>query len=309
MAGQFADEPVRSAAFAFLADQARIRGEAWPPILPRSTLETGFEFGGQRVPLVGPQGIFKPAAIPGTIPLSITTAPPVQHHDAPYDDEFGYGHLVYRYRGTDPNHRENVGLRSAIETQTPLIYFHGIVPGSYLAIWPVYIVGDHPEQLAFTVAFDAGDVVQQPEAQLMVEDARRAYAQRVVLQRLHQAGFRERVLTAYRRCCALCRLRHRPLLDAAHIIADGKPRGEPVVSNGLALCKLHHAAFDANIIGIRPDRIVEVRHDVLSETDGPMLVHGLQEVHGSRIWTPRSPELQPTADRLEERYEEFRRAG
>lgn len=309
MAAQTNDEPVRSAVFAFLADQARLLGEPWPPVLPRSLLEAGFEFGGRRVPLVGPQGIFKPAAMPGTIPLSITTAPAVLHRDAPYDDEFGYGHLVYRYRGTDPAHHENAGLRAAMHTHTPLIYFHGIVPGSYLAVWPVYIVGDRPEQLAFTVAFEPGDVRQLPEARLMVEDARRAYAQRLVLQRLHQAGFRERVLVAYRRCCALCRLRHRPLLDAAHIIADGKPRGEPVVSNGLALCKLHHAAFDANIIGIRPDRVVEVRRDVLEETDGPMLLHGLQGVHNSQIWTPRSPELQPAPDRLEERYEEFRKAG
>jgi hypothetical protein len=34
------------------------------------------------------------------------------------------------------------------------------------------------------------------------------------------------------------------LLDAAHILPDGHPKGEPVVPNGLALCKLHHAAFD-----------------------------------------------------------------
>ena len=308
MAPPPADEPVRSAAFAFLSEQARLRGERWPPVLPRSLLEAGFQFGGRRVPLLGPQGIFKPAAVRGTIPLSITTAPPVPQHDALYDDEFGYGHLVYRYRGTNPAHHENAGLRAAMQTQTPLIYFHGIVPGSYLAVWPAYIVGDRPDDLAFTVAFEPGDADQVPEAQLMVEDARRAYAQRVVLQRLHQAGFRERVLAAYKRCCSLCRLRHEPLIDAAHIIPDGRPRGEPVVSNGLALCKLHHAAFDANIIGIRPDRIVEVRRDVLEEIDGPMLLHGLQGVHRTQIWIPRPPQLQPAPDRLEERYEEFRKA-
>jgi hypothetical protein len=59
------------------------------------------------------------------------------------------------------------------------------------------------------------------------------------------------VLRAYRDCCAVCRLRHEELLDAAHILPDGHPRGEPVVRNGLALCKLHHAAFDRHILGIR----------------------------------------------------------
>ena len=69
------------------------------------------------------------------------------------------------------------------------------------------------------------------------------------------------------------------------------------------------AAFDANIIGVRPDFAVEVRRDVLDEIDGPMLRHGLQGVHGVHIWTPRASELRPTPARLEERYELFRRAS
>jgi hypothetical protein len=52
------------------------------------------------------------------------------------------------------------------------------------------------------------------------------------------------VLAAYRHQCSLCRLKHEELLDAAHIIPDADPEGEPVVSNGLALCRLHHSAFD-----------------------------------------------------------------
>ena len=52
----------------------------------------------------------------------------------------------------------------------------------------------------------------------------------------------------------LCKLRHAELLDAAHIIADANDEGLPIVPNGLALCKIHHAAFDKNIIGISPDR-------------------------------------------------------
>src|SRR3989304_615457 len=45
---------------------------------------------------------------------------------------------------------------------------------------------------------------------------------------MHQQEFRQE--------CAICRLRHEELLDAAHILPDGHPRGEPVVPNGLALC-------------------------------------------------------------------------
>ena len=55
------------------------------------------------------------------------------------------------------------------------------------------------------------------------------------------------------------RLRHQELLEAAHIVADRDPEGEPKVRNGLALCKLHHAAFDCHIIGVNPDYRVEDR--------------------------------------------------
>ena len=73
-------------------------------------------------------------------PLTITTAP-----EGPYDDAFGKdGYLLYRYRGTDPNHRDNVGLREAYRNRIPLIYFHGVIPGKYLAVWPVYIIFDKP---------------------------------------------------------------------------------------------------------------------------------------------------------------------
>jgi putative restriction endonuclease len=301
------DDAVRNAAFAFLAEQARMRGEAWPPVLPRSVLAEGFIFGDHRVPLVGPQGIFKPALLP-SIPISIATAPPDPRKEAPYEDDFGYGRLTYRYRGTDTDHHENIGLRGAMALQKPLIYFHGIVPGRYLAIWPAFVTGDNRRDLAFEVAFEPGDATKL--AGLAVEeDAQRSYAFHLVRQRLHQAGFRERVLAAYHRTCSLCQLRHEELLDAAHIIPDGHARGDPVIPNGLALCKLHHAAFDNNIIGIRPDLIVEVRQDILREVDGPMLLHGLQGLHGSIVTVPREARLRPGPDRLEERYERFRQAS
>ena len=37
---------------------------------------------------------------------------------------------------------------------------------------------------------------------------------------------------------------------AAHIVADKDEQfGQPVVSNGIPLSKIHHAAFDAHLIG------------------------------------------------------------
>ena len=107
----------------------------------------------------------------------------------------------------------------------------------------------------------------------------------------------------------MCQLHHAELLDAAHIIPDGQPNGEPVVPNGLSLCKIHHAAYDRNLLGVRPDLVVEVTPKVLLEIDGPMLLHGLQEMAGSKLIIPRERGTQPDPDRLAVRYEEFRKAS
>jgi putative restriction endonuclease len=83
-----------------------------------------------------------------------------------------------------------------------------------------------------------------------------------------------------------------------------------VVTNGLALCKLHHAAFDRHIVGIRPDLVVEVRQDILDEIDGPMLRHGLQELQGTKLLVlPTRRAQHPNVEALSERYDVFRSAG
>jgi putative restriction endonuclease len=138
---------------------------------------------------------------------------------------------------------------------------------------------------------------------------RRSYLERLVRARLHQPVFRARVLQAYEKQCAVCRLQHTDLLDAAHIVRDSDEGGLPVVPNGLSLCKIHHAAYDRNIIGVRPDFVVEVRGDVLIERDGPMLKHGIQAMHGVQLTLPHRRAARPDPERLEQRYEEFRTAS
>jgi len=192
----------------------------------------------------------------------------------------------------------------------PLIYLQGIVPGRYLPVWPAYVVGDDPRAFTFHISIDDRAVLPA-EASIHGEaaEARRSYITVLVRQRIHQARFRERVLKAYRECCAICRLRHRELLDATHILPDKHPQGEPAVSNGLSLCKLHHAAYDRHILGIRPDLRIDVRLDILEEIDGPMLQHGLQGFQGQRLVTPRRAEDRPNPDFLAMRYEQFRQAS
>ncbi len=305
MSGESTDSRVRSDAFAFLSEATL----QWGEVLPVAQLRAGFFHEGQRVPLMGPQVIFKPAVL--EFPLSLTSVPVVAGKARPYQDELrGDGLLQYRYRGTDPGHRDNRGLREAMRRQLPLIYFHGVEPGQYLPEWPVFIVGDDPRSLTFTVAVDDPLASDLDPAYEMPDMARRAYVTRLARQRLHQVAFRHRVLRAYRESCAMCRLRHPDLLDAAHILPDGHPAGEPITANGLALCKLHHAAFDRNIVGIRPDSVLEIRHDVLEEIDGPMLRHGLQDLHGRLLMVvPRAEADRPRAEFLRERYQLFKAAS
>jgi len=301
------DARVRLRAFEFLRGEMGLRGD----VLPRTILAQGIVFEGVRVPLLGPQGIFKPAIL--DVPISITTVPEQEGRPRPYEDQVDpSGLLTYRYRGTDPQHRDNEGLRTVMLRGLPLVYFFGVVKGVYLPVFPVRIVEDDPFGLAFRVSLEESAIaplISQPAPDLADNALQRRYASVVVQKRLHQLKFRERVLMAYRSQCAMCRLRHQELLEAAHIIPDRDERGEATVSNGLALCKLHHAAFDRHILGIRPDLVIEVRRDILDEVDGPMLRYGLQGMNGIRIVIPRSRAQRPNQNLLEERFALFRKAG
>ena len=137
----------------------------------------------------------------------------------------------------------------------------------------------------------------------------RRYALRAVKQRLHQASFREAVITAYNGRCALSGLPEPLLLDAAHIVADKDERlGQPVVPNGIPLSKIHHAAFDAHLIGIDPDYRLHVSERLLGQNDGPML-EALKRLNGGTIHLPGRTKDRPDRDRLALRFERFKAAA
>lgn len=298
------EEQIRLSAFNWIKTQCEIYND----VLPRKILETGFEFQGHRITLVGPSGIWKPRQL-SLMPISITTVLNGPYEDAITDDGF----LSYKYRGTDPNHRDNVGLRTAMETKTPLIYFVNLSPGQYMANYPAYIISENRTLKEFTVALDEEKyLVTDGELSEISEPSeyyRRKYITTLVERRAHQQSFRIRVLAAYNSKCCLCRLNHSELLDAAHIIPDTEPKGNPIVPNGLTLCKIHHTAFDVNIIGISPDYDIHVREDILHEIDGPMLKHGIQELNHRKIILPTSRKDYPDRERLDWRYEKFLKVG
>jgi putative restriction endonuclease len=197
-----------------------------------------------------------------------------------------------------------------MERSTPLVYFQGISEGRYFPLYPVFIVRDDPQTMAFHVAVDdVRELGPNPSSPSADAAARRRYITTLCKRRAHQEQFRERVVHAYRCQCAICRLKHAELLDAAHIIPDHEEHGVPEVYNGLALCKLHHAAFDQNLLGIRPDCVVEIHPRLLEEEDGPMLMHGLKGFHRGKIQVPRSTGDKPRVELLQERYAAFRRTA
>lgn len=292
---------VREAALRFVEDRTEFgtRTVTQPEV-------ASFPFLGQEVPLLlRQQGICKPRQLDAALAIRTTWTPPGKQ--PPYVDEEGPDGLIrYAYRGDDPDHWDNVALRRAGQRGLPLVWFVAVSPGVYHAQYPVYVVADEPEHLRVALAVDEA---QRWLPSAVAEPDRRRYVERLNKLRLHQPVFRARVLSAYGTACTMCRLRHADLLDAAHILADTHPRGTAVVPNGLALCSIHHRAYDRNVLGIRPDLVIEVRRDILEEIDGPMLRHGLQEMRGLRIQVPRAIAAKPDPSRLEERYEAFRAAG
>jgi putative restriction endonuclease len=91
--------------------------------------------------------------------------------------------------------------------------------------------------------------------------------------------------------------------------APDKLLGQPVFTNGVALTKIHHAAFDNHLIGIDPDGRVHVSQRLLMLHDGPLLEQSLKACAGALIRPPRGKQFHPDPDRLAVRFEQFKRAA
>lgn len=256
-----------------------------------------YTFSGERIPLLDTgRGIRNPLEFDSTLTI-MTSSKKTQ-----YSDGIGSDGLVrYSYQSREGG--DNVKLRAAFERADPLVYFLGVRPSYFVAFYPVYIVHDDPATRVVSLALD--ESLRYFDDPLNLKEYERRYAERVVKTRLHQPMFRARVLRAYASACAICNLKHAELLDAAHIIADGEDRGVAEVSNGLALCKIHHASYDRNLLGITPDYEVRIDRRLLDEVDGPMLRHGLQGMHGRRLTLPERRAEHPSKENLAERFARF----
>lgn len=68
--------------------------------------------------------------------------------------------------------------------------------------------------------------------------------------------------------------------------------------------------YDASILGVSPDYVVEIRQDLLEEIDGPMLEHGLKGRHGKSLMVlPEKKGEWPDRDLLDISYRRFQQAA
>jgi putative restriction endonuclease len=299
------DFAIRMVAFDHLSHLSQVYGD-----LPASVISPGFMYQGEQVALMTrARGIFKPKQMKTL--LSITTVVPRSGRTVWYDDQLSAhkdvfesdDSVTYAFQKGAADSSSNRLLKDAMQRQIPVVYFLGIVPAVYKAIFPVFISNWREDGRTVQLVFGDSNRVDST-VPATVDDRR--YGLRTAKQRLHQTMFRKALIDAYAGRCAISGLPEPLLLDAAHIVADTDPDyGHPVIPNGLPLSKLHHAAFDSNLIGIDGDCRVHVSEKLMSQKDGPLL-DMLQGLRGASLLKPRRDIDRPDPDRLDRRFQIFK---
>jgi putative restriction endonuclease len=296
------DDDLRSSCIASLEVLSAQFGEEIP--YPGALAE-GFAYRGRRVPFLSTQkGIYRAAAQGGPAALSIQTS-----WKSPYGDAVTDVGYLYHYRAGAIEQADNRALVAAYDLGVPIVHFVATRPNYYKPIYPCFVTEN--DSVNRYVIVSPGKLVgpfDEREPVLVDDPIERRYVFRETRVRVHQARFRARVVPAYGERCAICRLREAQLLDAAHITGDREDEGEPIVSNGLSLCSIHHRAFDQDLVGIAPNYEVHVARQLLDEEDGPML-ELLKRFHGESIVMPVRKTWYPDRARLEERFARFSAKG
>lgn len=114
-----------------------------------------------------------------------------------------------------------------------------------------------------------------------------------------QLIFRQGLLKAYRKRCAVCGLSFENLLQAAHIKPWKKADDSEKISinNGILLCSNHHALYDKNLMQIKDDYTIdfdETKIFINTDTDRDVLL----KYKGQKIALPKNEALWPSKDML-----------
>jgi putative restriction endonuclease len=297
------DAPILQVAFG----RAQDLENAYEDAVPWAEIHKGITFAGESILLANQvQGIFKPKQM-ARGPISIKTTIPKGDAVNIYNDQLtDEGYYQYSLEAGDPHGERNVLLWQALEDHAPFIYFHAVAPAVYKILYPCFVnrilvaEGYAVITIGKTIFREANFIEYQ-----VPDEIESRYIVRETKLRLHQASFREAVLNAYHRRCAVTGLPVPKLLEAAHIIPDSLIGDKQTVSNGISLNRLHHKAYDANLIGIDPDYKIHVSKELIIENGGPLLQHGILEFDGRSLTVPRNKNQRPNRDYLARRYEQY----
>ncbi len=297
------DQLIRAAALTAIERLTAERGHD----VPWAKIDEGFSYGGEVVKFASrATGIFKPRQM--TAALSIKTVVPRASRQIWYEDQamegLGFeeatGLLPYNLARGGDSKPTNRALFESKRLITPLIYFRGTSEGFYAPIFPVWIADFdwNRERVLLSAA--------EPEALNITErlEIDRHYSHTLVRKRNHQDWFSHRVKAAYQWRCALSGLPVRELLVGAHIVDDSKG-GRASVNNGICMSQLHHAAFDANLLGIDPKHRIHLSPRLGMLRDGPLL-ENLKRLDKQTIRLPPNERHWPRPDWLEQRFDTFR---
>jgi putative restriction endonuclease len=130
--------------------------------------------------------------------------------------------------------------------------------------------------------------------------ANRRKVMTTTLRLLRERRFGEKVLAAYDHRCALCGVQLR-LLDAAHILPVAHPDSHDHVTNGVALCALHHRAYDTALLAFDQSYAIIVNNNMLVELTNEGRDGGLGEFQAAlapSLLLPRARASHPSLDMI-----------
>lgn len=278
----------------------RLLSQQWGEAVPYEELARGFPFEGERLKLVGPQGVFKPKELrDGPLTLLSTLA-------SSYEDEHLDGEVVLYDYAPPQRGYENDGLKRIAGMGRSAILLKQVKAKprpEYMVFAPVAMVGfdDVARKVRLNLAAAEQDVLGV--AAPAPSPFSKAYAETTTKARLHQAHFRRNILGAYSNRCCICELQERPLLDAAHIIPDRLPEGVPEIQNGMAMCPTHHRAFDQNVIVVTEEYRIEVQQARLRHVEEQATQRMILDYHGRPIRLPKDESMRPSPEFLKKKIE------
>ena len=303
------DQRIRQAAYAYVRKLAAKHGfltkeQLWPDT---------FASDDENFSLIQPyQGRHKPAQMSHLLSLLSRHSGAIKYDTEvpkiPAQEESA-SFYYYLVKGQNLDYHQNRWMREAYEWKVPILLF--LETDSRSSSRPpcfvptlANIVSWEPQERRVEVRYSLIDITVE---NLDVADnaLQRHYVVAERKQRLRQQEFRKDLTRAYEERCAISGLFGHELLEVAHIIPDHQG-GQSRTSNGLLLSKIHHAAFDADLIGITPDYRVKVSKRLLEEDSRKSdLLALLKKIDGKRIRLPSREEDHPSQDFLKERYEIF----